>query len=369
MGAEQKDTARKKIKAKPIRPVLIASEATISDYPLFLERLLVGLADESIPVALVCPSNFDVDSVVSGSVEIIQYPVLELPFMGHYNRKILAKKLAKFKPTVLHCLCESEALLARQLSRLLGLGYVLTVNSLQKRFFQYLISSRRCARILVPAESIASNLEEILGKLARRVVQVNMGTFVEEQSRSFRNVNQFASIMVGRNFDNAGYFEKLLGAVRHLAIDGQEFMLVIIGEGPAENQLRKLLDVLGLSEIVTIVPRLEPWRCILSAGDIFIRLGPNRAFDPLLLEAMSVGMAVAGCQGGVDDLIVDGATAAVFDPDDELSIYGSLQRLFGRRELARELAKGAQKYLRENHTVSKMVSDILQTYREVQNGQ
>jgi len=64
-------------------------------------------------------------------------------------------------------------------------------------------------------------------------------------------------------------------------------------------------------------------------------------------------------------LIIDGKTAVVFDPEDELSIYGSLQRLFDRRELTRQLACGSQEYLRENYTVSKMVSDILQTYREV----
>jgi glycosyltransferase involved in cell wall biosynthesis len=79
---------------------------------------------------------------------------------------------------------------------------------------------------------------------------------------------------------------------------------------------------------------------------------------------MSVGAAVAACKGGVDDLIVEDQTAVVFDPNDELSIVGALQKLFDRREFARQIAKKAQEYLRENHTVSKMISAILQTYYE-----
>jgi len=81
---------------------------------------------------------------------------------------------------------------------------------------------------------------------------------------------------------------------------------------------------------------------------------------------MSVGSAVAACQGGVDDLIIEGRTAVIFDPNDELSIVGVLQRLLDRRDFARKTAKAAQKYLRQNYTVSKMISATLQTYHQAQ---
>jgi glycosyltransferase involved in cell wall biosynthesis len=365
MNREQKKSAGKAVKAKAVRPVLIASENTLFDYPMFLEHLLVGLVAESIPVALVCPPNCNVDSIVSPLVEIIRHPVFDLPFMGHYNRKLLTKKLKKFKPTVLHCLCEGKALQVRRLSHLLSLPYVLTVNSLQKSYFQFFISSSRCARITVPAESIAANLAGISSRLARRIVQVNMGAFVGEGRGHFCDASLPVSVVIAHRLDDADDFEKVFGALRHLAIDGREFMLVIIGDGVEESQVRKLLEALGLSDMVTIVPLLKPWDSVLAVGDIFIRLAPDTSFDPLLLEAMSLGLAVAGCKGGVDDLIIEGKTAVVFDPEDELSIYGSLQRLFDRRELTRQLAWGGQEHLRENYTVSKMVSDILQTYREV----
>ena len=373
MNERQKELTSQAPKKKPLRPALIVSEHTVSEYSIFLEHLLVGFADESIPVALVCPSPCDAGSVFTGAAEVISHPVLELPLMKHLNRRLLVEQLARFEPTVLHCLCESRASLTKHLARQLGLPYVLAVNSFQKRWKHFVcqrrmyrlsISPSHCAKIIVPAKSIAANIAEVYPRFARRIEQINIGTFVAEGSVCFSESSRLASLVTAYPLDNVGDFENLFNAVRHLASDGYEFMMVVIGGGRAERQLRKLLTALDLLQIVTIVPRLKPWRPVLAAGDIFIQPQPSAAFNPLLLEAMSVGAAVAACKGGVDDLIIEDQTAVVFDPNDELSIVGALQRLFDRREFARQIAKKAQEYLRENHTVSKMISATLQTYCE-----
>lgn len=366
MSEEQGNSASETVEKKTLRPVLIVSEHTVSRYSMFLKHLLVGLADESIPAALVCGPGCDVDSVVSPAVEVIRHPAINLPLMGRRNNKILVERLANFKPTVLHCLCESKARLTRQLAGQLDLPYVLTVNSLQKRWRRFSISLRRCAKIIVPAKSIAANLAQVYSRFAERIEQINIGTFVGEESGCFREPGRLPCMVTSHPFDNVDDFEMLLNAVKHLVIDGYEFILVLIGSGRAERHLRKLLRALGLLWIVTIVPRLEPWRSVLGAGDIFIRPQPTDAFDTFLLEAMGVGAAVAGCKGGVDDLLIEDQTGVVFDPDDELSIYSSLQRLLDRQELARQLATSAQEHLRKNHSVSEMVSSTVQTYRNAE---
>lgn len=349
-----------------LRLALIASERTVSEYSIFLEHLLVGLADESIPVALVRPQDYDTDSLFTGAAEVISHPVFELPLTGHLNRRLLVERLAKFKPTVLHCLCESKALLTKRLARQLDLPYVLMVNSLAKQLVRFSVSSRHCAKIITPAKSIAADIAEAYPRLAERIEQINIGTFVAEGNVCFSEPSHPATIVMAHPLDNADDFENLFNAVRHLMIDGYEFMMIVSGGGRAEGQLRKLLAALGLLQTVTIVPRLRPWRSVLATGDIFIQPQPSSTFNTLLLEAMSVGSAVAACQGGVDDLIIEGQTAVIFDPNDELSIVGVLQRLLDRRDFARKTAKAAQEYLRQNHTVSKMISATLQTYHQAQ---
>ena len=351
---------------KSFRLALIASEHTVSEYSIFLEHLLVGLADESIPVALVCPPGLDADSVLTGAAEVISHPVFELPLTGHLNRRLLVERLAKFKPTILHCLCESKALLTKRLARRLDLPYVLMVNSLAKHLVQFSVSSRLCVKIITPAKSIAADIAGAYPRFAERIEQINIGTFVAESARCFSEPSRAVTIVMTEPLNNADSFENLFAALRHLMIDGYEFVMVVTGGGRAEGQLRKLLAALGLLQTVTIVPRLRPLRSVLAAGDIFIQPQPNSAFNPLLLEAMSVGSAVATCKGGVDDLIIEDKTAVVFDPNDELSIVGALQRLLNRRDFARKIAKAAQQYLKDNHTVSKMISATLQTYHYAQ---
>ncbi len=167
MNKEQRHSTSEAAAEKSLRPALIVSEHTVFEYSISLEHLLVGLADESIPVALVCPPSCDMASVVSGVVEVIRHPAFNLPLMGHLNKKGLVEQLTRFKPTVLHCLCESKAGLTKHLARQLDLPYVLTVNSLQQRWkhFAYQrqihplsISSSHCAKIIVPAKSIAANV-------------------------------------------------------------------------------------------------------------------------------------------------------------------------------------------------------------------
>jgi len=352
--------------AKTIRPALIVSEKTFFEYSLFLEHLLAGLADESIPTALICPPDCDVGSFIYGSVEVFRYPVIKLPLARPYNRSVLVEQLVKFKPTILHCISESKVSLTKKLARLLDLPYVMMVNSLKKRW-RGLSISRHCTKIIVPAKSIAADVTKFYPHAAERIEQVNIGTFVEQDCVCFSQRSRLVSMVTVHPLDNVAVFENLFSAVRNLAINPpqmDEFMLIVIGQGRAEGQLRKLLAALDLLQRVTIVPAIRPWRSALAAGDIFIQLQPNNSFNPFLLEAMSVGLAVAACKGGVDDFIIADRTAVVFNQNDEISIRGALQRLLDRKEFARQIARNAQQYLRENHSVSKMISSILQIYRE-----
>ena len=351
---------------KAVRPVLIISKRTISLYSPLLERLMVGLAGESISAALVCPPDCDVDSMAYGPVEIIRHPAVSLPLMTRQNRKKLLQHLAAFKPTVLHCLCEAKSSLTRQLARQLDLPYLLTVNSIRKKWRQLSISSKRCAKIITPAKSIAANIADAYPRFADRIEQVNIGTFVEETTGCFSATARLPGMIAAAHLGNESQFQNLLGAIKRMATEGYQFLLFITGVGRAETALRKSITELGLSQFVIIIPELKPWRTFLTAGDIFIQPAPSYDFNLLLLEAMSLGTAVAACRGGVDDLIIQGKTAVVFDPNDELSIKKTLQELFDRREFARRLATDAQQYLRENHTVTGMVSSILRIYSEAQ---
>jgi hypothetical protein len=351
---------------RPLRPVLIASEKVLDEYSPFIEHLLVGLADESVLSAFVCPADFDIGGFVSPAVETIRYPALNLPFFNFGYRSRLIEQLENFKPTVLHCLGESDAALTVRLAKILKLPSIITINSMQRRFSSFTFLLKKFSAIITPADSIASAISSSFAKLADRLVRINTGTFIEQRCSCFSNKSQVISMVISHCIGDTTDLMNFFAAVKHLVVDGYQFMLVIAGAGKAESRLRKVLCSQGLSRVAIVVGPLKPRRRVLAAGDIFIRARPSENFDPFLFEAMSVGTAVAACRGGVDDLIIEGRTAAVFNPDDELSIYNCLKQLLDRPERAKQLAKNAHQNLKENYTVSGMLTAVLRTYRTVQ---
>ncbi|MGD8500728.1 MAG: hypothetical protein PVJ86_08780, partial [Phycisphaerales bacterium] len=198
--------ASEDVNDKSPRVALIASEYTVCECSIFLEHLAVGLADESVPVALVCPPGCDVGSVCTGAAEVITHPTFDLPLTERINVRLLVERLRKFEPTLLHCLCESRASLTRQLARRLDLPYVLMVNSLQGRRGRFSISSGRCAKIIVPAKSIAANMAKALPRFADRIEQINIGTFVAEASACFSEPSRLSTIVMAHPLDNADDF-------------------------------------------------------------------------------------------------------------------------------------------------------------------
>lgn len=351
---------------KATRPVLIASRRTIAEHRTFLQRLLVGLADESITTALVCPPDCDLGRMAPVPTDIFTHPPIDLPLMEHVGIESLVSQLERFRPTVLHCLCESRAALVRHLAQRLNVPYVLAINTLVKRASRRSISLTHCTHIIVPARTIVASAAKAHFRCADRIRQVNPGTFAADEPVCFSDPLHLSSILVAHPLQHAGHFEGLFKAIRGLLADGHEFMVVIMGSGRAEGTLRKRLAEYGLAEVVTIVPPLNPLRSVLASADIFVQPQPIAAFSAVVLEALGLGMAVVACAGEVDDLIVPNQTALVIEPNDEASIRENLARLLSDHDFARGLAQRAQSYVADRYSVGAMVAETLEIYGESQ---
>ncbi|MDO8301888.1 MAG: glycosyltransferase family 4 protein [Sedimentisphaerales bacterium] len=347
-----------------IRPILIIDTATFRRNSIFLEHFFVALADESIHAAIVCPSECDTRMILSPAIKVITHPACRIPLFWRYNRDRLMEQIEKFAPSVLHCIGREYLALSRKIARQFAVPYLITARGMDT-FPRADITNPLCAGFIVPCASVRAYIAGEYPAFASRIEQIEMGAFVEDSCACFAKPQRVPSMVVVRPLDTAKEFEPLLYAVKHLAVERGEFVMAIIGSGKGEFAVRKMVREMGLSQIVTIVPDFNPLRALFSESDIFIQPRPTNAFSVPLLEAMSVGMAVAGCKGGVDDLLIKDRTAVLFDPDDHLSIYATLGQLLDDRIGAQQLACGAQSYLRQHHRVSKMMSGLIEAYGRV----
>jgi glycosyltransferase involved in cell wall biosynthesis len=349
-----------------VRPVFLVDRSVFLSYSAYIRRILVGLAGTAHASALVCPACTDSQAILCPSVERIEHPALRLPIFWSQNRKILIDRLLRLKPTILHTFSPGQVHLARQLSKQLQLPYVVTChkNSLRRPCFQK--SLRHAARLIAPSKPIADHLAEKFPDLQTRIERIHIGSFVEDQCSCFSHGGSVASLIAVHPLNSLKLFVPFLNAVRHLVLDGFEVMVAIMGTGKAEKAIRFHIRKLGLTSIVTVVPPIRPMRSVLSGADIYAHLSDSGTFDDQLLEAMAVGLAVAGSPETTSGLLHDGQTAVFWDPQDELNIYGCLKNMLGQREKSRRLAQNAQTHLRQHNSVSRMVDKLMSTYIEAQ---
>ena len=342
---------------------LITDARTLKSYSAILRQFFIGLSDEA-NLAIVSPTQADTDFLSNLPVEIIPHPAIRLPLLWRQNRVKLLSRLEQFKPCVLHCFGYRKMALTIKLAKHFDIATVVTPDSLPQRPLKFIPFLSAFNRIAAPSNKIAENITKAHPSAKSLVRQVNMGTFVEDNIACFPKSDRIPSMVVTHPLNRLADFELLLCAVRHLAIDGYEFVLAIIGSGKAEKTIRKTIKKLSLSQIINITSEIHPLRTVFRGADIFIQPQPIRLFPASLLEAMSTGTAIAACNNSDSDLIIENETALLFDPDDELSIYATLKKLLDEHETARRLAANAQDLIRRNHTVSKMVSDMLEIYHE-----
>jgi glycosyltransferase involved in cell wall biosynthesis len=365
-GMAENGTAEAAARRKVVRPVLIASQRNVTEHTTVLRHLLAGLAEQSVPVGLVSPAQCDIRCVARTPLNTFTHPLIDLPILEPFVIEPLAIQLEKFRPTVLHCLCESRATLVRRLATRLDVPYVLSVNSLAYPFGGLPICPRRCARIVAAAPVIAAQIARSHLGLADRIKQINMGTHAQADAVCFSNPSRVPSVIIVCPLNHIARLVPFFATIKALLAEGREFITVVMGSGREDGRLRRHLASAGLSQSVTVVPVFDSWRSVLSASDIFVQPQPSRSFSVFLLEAMALGVAVAACAGGVDSLIVPDQTALVFDPANKPSIRQALSQLLDKHDFARNTAHEGQEYVRSHYAVNATVAAILEMYAAIQ---
>ena len=352
--------------AESVRPAIVLDSKTLLYNADLLSPFLVALTDECSTPTVICPAKCATTAIPSPPINIINYRGYNIPLLQTFNINTLAEKLTRYRPTILHCIGRSKANLTRKLARKLRLPYVLTIEDAPKSLLRLNICPHHCAAITAPTAKSALLLQKKYPQLAGQIKKVRIGTFIADTCACFQSLSRTPGIIIAHPLQKAADFTAVLKAMRHLAIESAEFMLVILGRGPAKAQLQKMASVMGLLQSLSIVEQTSSTRKLFAGTDILILPRPCRTFNTNLLKAMSVGVAVAACKDETNELFIENQTFVSFDPDDELSIYATVQNLLNKREFARRIALDAQSHLRKDHTVSKMVTEMMHIYRQAQ---
>lgn len=125
-------------------------------------------------------------------------------------------------------------------------------------------------------------------------------------------------------------------------------VLMLVGGGPLEEELRRQVEALGLGERVRFAGRVsdEDLPAYYRAADLFVLPSCERseAFGLSQVEAMAAGLPVVGTELGTGTTFVnrDGETGLVVPPKNPQALADAINRLLTDDALRQRLAAGAR---------------------------
>ena len=150
----------------------------------------------------------------------------------------------------------------------------------------------------------------------------------------------------------------LIEAFSRLASDNPDFVLLLIGSGEVELQLREQVSQLNLDNRVLMPGRIPHHRIRSAYALMDVMVYPRHSIrltelvTPLKpLEAMAMGKAVIASDiGGHRELVTHNETGILFPAGDATALSRAIASVLGNRELLERLGKAGIKYVIENKT-------------------
>jgi L-malate glycosyltransferase len=115
--------------------------------------------------------------------------------------------------------------------------------------------------------------------------------------------------------------------------------IVLVGDGPERGRVETLAREAGIAEHVEILGELDDVRGLLSVADAFLLPSAQESFGLAALEAMACGVPVVASRvGGLPEVITDGLTGYLRDPDEHAGMAAAVLDLLDDPSLRQRIA-------------------------------
>lgn len=235
-----------------------------------------------------------------------------------------------------------------------GLDFSLATKSFRKRFITGRIL-RRADKILAVNSYTAAEIQRNFPELKARIFLALPGAEIEQKPseasslglrHNYNLENAFLLVTVARFVKRKGV-DMVLRALPTVIKHIPNLRYVIIGQGPDEEYLKRIIEELHLETHVIMLSGLDrenknKW---MAAADIFVMPARNingdyEGFGIVYLEANLLGKPViAGLSGGVGDAVVDGLNGLRVNEEDTLSIAEGILKLYDDKDVRERLGR------------------------------
>ncbi|MEO0078466.1 MAG: glycosyltransferase family 4 protein [candidate division WOR-3 bacterium] len=153
--------------------------------------------------------------------------------------------------------------------------------------------------------------------------------------------------------------------------------LNIVGTGPDEDALRRLVAECGIESLVTFhgfvssadLAQLYQNCDVFVLPAVFDAKGDTEGLGVVLIDAMSHRRpVVASGVGGIVDLVIDEKTGLSVPPADEQALAAAIRRVLTDHDLADRLAQAGFEHIRKNYSWDAIINRLERIYSRLTTG-
>jgi len=233
----------------------------------------------------------------------------------------------------------------------------------------------KCDLVICPSESTKKEL--IKHKFSKNIKVISNGidldSFDNSKYRKFSKkykLNNKTILFIGRIAyeKNIDYLLECFKLVVKKIIDTK---LLIVGNGPQMNELKKFSKHLGISKNVIFAGKIEHDKLLKSgifkACKIFVTASTTETQGITILEAQANGIVCVGVNArGTKDLIKNNYNGYLVKEGNKKEFANRIVELFNNKELYNKMSKNVLKEVKK-HDVENVIEEWERTYRRIKN--
>ncbi len=145
---------------------------------------------------------------------------------------------------------------------------------------------------------------------------------------------------------------------------GHDLTVLVLNQGPEEDELRRLVAERDLNENVVFQSNMDVYYDVLPDVDVLLNPEPNLSSGLLVLEAMACGKPVITSSAGAGyDVVLDENTGFLVSSDDDASTWADkTESLLADPDRGQEMGEHARKHVEENFELTRMTRETVDFY-------
>ncbi|WP_213951309.1 glycosyltransferase family 4 protein [Tepidanaerobacter syntrophicus] len=359
-----------------IKVLHVLSDTNVGGAGRYIFNLLSDKYETSFEAAVACPKGGELEK------ELRERNIQVFPLEGGESStnmsqiKSLRRIISQEKFDIVHT---HASFAGRIAGKMAGAKVVMTRHSIMgggagpvKRMITRLISRIFTDKIIAISRAVKINLIES-GVPADMITIIYNGIDttkfegVKGTLRKELNITPDTPIigMVARLVPEKGY-EYAINAFYRVIKDYPNALLVIIGSGSLEKNLKNMCSELGIESNVIFMGYRQDVENLMADFDLFVLSSVSEGLGLSLLEAMALGKpVVATITGGIPEVIKDGTNGLLVQPGNDVYLAESIVKILSDKDLARRLGDEAKKTVVEKFSSKTMIEKTEKVYQEV----